>query len=174
MKLHILLVIRLTRVTNQNAALFSRSSRLNREGDRNTWEEIRTFLPRFVALKHHRLTQLFVRRDLSARESCASSLLSGARSLNHCHRILFTWCGRVGLFPFAGGLHFSGSKAEKDTPSANTPATSRTPRLLDEDRRRWKPVTAHAPSSLPLSCRTRPESWVTRERWYMPCSTEIK
>lgn len=84
--------------------------------------------PRFVALKHHRLTQLFVRRDLSAQESCAS-LRSGARSLNHCHRILFTWCGRVGLFPFAGGLHFSGSKAEKDTPSANTPATSRTPRL---------------------------------------------
>lgn len=30
-------------------------------------------------------------------------------------------CWRIGLFPFAGGLHFSGSKAEKDTPSTNTP-----------------------------------------------------
>lgn len=116
-------------------------------------------------VKTHRLTQRVSRHPKIYRGERKSrqppQQHDGARSLNHCHRILFTWCGRVGLFPFAGGLHFSGSKAEKDTPSANTPATSRTPLgRNDEDRRLWRPVTTTYALLLVLlllllsSCRT--------------------
>lgn len=159
MKLHTLLfVVHSTRVTDQNASELAKQlcqplshDLLNREGDRNTWKEIRTtgmsFLPIFSCIKTD-LPRAFRHPEIYRSERKLRQPPQQhdvARSLNHCHRILFTWCGRVGLFPFAGGLHFSGSKAEKDTPSANTPATSRTPLgRNDEDRRHWRPVTTYA------------------------------